>query len=55
MESLPAGKAVVINVATPAVSVPVPSDVVLLRKVTVPVGEPPLTAATVAVSVTLDP
>jgi hypothetical protein len=50
----PAGRAVVVKLATPAAIVPVPSDVVPLKNSTVPVGMPApgLTAATVAFKVT---
>jgi hypothetical protein len=52
--SVPAGKYVVLSVATPLpFSVPVPIVLPLFRKVTVPVGVLPDFAATVAVSVTL--
>ena len=51
--SLPSASAVVLKVATPPVSVPVPSVVPLLVKVTVPVGvAEPEEGLTVAVSVT---
>ncbi len=52
------GKPVVARVATPlAFNVPLPKEVVPLKKLTEPVGvpSPGLTAATVAVNVTLSP
>jgi len=51
---LPAASAVVTNVATPPVSVPVPMGLPPSRKVTVPVGVPVpgATAETVALKVT---
>jgi hypothetical protein len=54
MLSDPAGRAVVVRVATPAVTVPVPRDVTPSRKFTVPVGVP-AAAVTVAVKVMLAP
>ena len=54
---LPCVRAVVVRVAMPPLRVAVPRDVVPLKNATVPVGmpEPGLVAATVAVSVTLEP
>ena len=55
IELLPWGKRDVLSVATPPLRVPVPRSVVPLKNSTEPVGvpEPGLTAATVAVSVTV--
>jgi hypothetical protein len=57
IESLPTGRVVVLKVATPPLSVPVPSVVLPSVKVTVPVGVPAPgeLALTVAVSVTAWP
>ena len=54
IESVPAGRVVVVRVATPSDRVSVPIWVEPLEKMTVPVGlpEPGLTGETVAVSVT---
>ena len=54
MLCVPAVRLDVWNVAAPELSVPVPSFVVPSRKVTVPVGEPPLEAI-VPVKVTACP
>jgi hypothetical protein len=51
MECEPAARMEVVNVATPPLSVPVPSVVTPSRNVTVPVGVPPA-PLTVAVNVT---
>jgi hypothetical protein len=54
---VPAGSVVVLNVAScvEAFTVPVPSTVVPLLNVTVPVGLPPYAGVTVAVNVTFWP
>lgn len=52
--SVPTGKVVIVNLATPALRFPVPSDAPPLANVTIPVGVPE-EDATVAVSVTLPP
>lgn len=46
---------VVLKVVLPALSVPVPSEVVPSRNVTVPVGVPAAVLLTVAIKVTLAP
>ena len=54
IELVPPGMVLVTKVATPLITAAVPSGVVPLMKMTLPVGVPvPLTGATVAVSVTV--
>ena len=50
--SVPTASEDVDNLATPPLSAPVPMDAPLLKKVTLPVGVPPVAEVTVAVKVT---
>ena len=52
IECTPAARSTVVNVAVPALSVPVPMAAAPSKKVTVPVGVPPI-PVTVAVNVTV--